>query len=284
MAILHVQDAALGSASAATSQQTGAFAANPTVGNYLVAWGWGWMGSAHDLTPSFSDTAGGNTWVVPANGYQQIALDLWGFLGYAKVAATGASFKISSTGARTATGGSIMVCAAEFSGVASTSPLDGSAVGTTNTTGIPAPGNLTLTSGSLVLGLMTSDQTTYTTFGYSTPTGFTRAGMQNDGSTFQVGEAIWAINPTSPSNPSWATGTVKWAAAQFALLAAAGGASTAVGGEPVQLGNTTALSRPVAAGWLRTAMEGPRDASRLAGPPRPRRRLLRGLRRLAPGV
>lgn len=225
MAIALVQTAALGSTGSGTSQQTSAFGAQPTVGNYLVAWAWGWDNShPTHVSCGFTDT-GGNTYAVPAGAFQTIGSDLWVAVGYTKVATAGASFKVTATPVNSPTGylGSLMVVAVEFSGVAGTSPVDGAAVGTTGTTGIPAPGSKTLTAGDLVVALFSSDQTTYTTFGYSTPSGFTRAAFQNDGSSFQVGEAIYAIGPASPSNPSWKTGTVNWAAAQFALLAASGG-------------------------------------------------------------
>lgn len=225
MAIAFVQTATLGSTGSGASQQTSAFGSNPTVGNYLVAWAWGWNSTVTHLASHFvfSDT-GSNAW--SPLGFQSLSADLWLIMGYAKVATGSASHKITMTLTGESTG-SVMVCGSEFSGVASTSPLDGAAVGTTGTTGIPAPGSLSLTAGDLVLALMTTDQTTYTTFGYSTPTGFTRVGMQNDGSTFQVGEAVYAINPSSPTNPAWKTGTVKWAANQFALKAASVAGATA---------------------------------------------------------
>jgi hypothetical protein len=246
MAISLVQTAALGSTGSGLSQQTSAFGANPTVGNYLIAWAWGWNGSNHS-TPTFTDTAG-NAWAIPAGGLQEIAADLWLAVAYAKVTATGATFKVTCAEGTAGNFGSIMVVASEFSGIPATSPSDGAAVGATGTTGVPAPGSLTLTSGSLVVALFATDQTTYVTYGYSTPAGFTRAAFQNDGTNFQVGEAIYAIDPSSPSNPSWATGTVKWAAAQFALLATGGGGGGGGGDSGSSAG--TGMQRPVAAGWV----------------------------------
>jgi hypothetical protein len=225
MAISLAQTAVLGALGSGTTQQTSAFGANPTVGNYLVAWAWGWGGGGAGSSFSFADT-GSNTYTFPTNAKQGTAVnDVWCMVAYTKVATTGASFKVTAT-VTGGSNGSIMVVASEFSGVAASSPLDGTAAaGATASTGVPAPGSLTLASGSLAVGVFSSDQTTYTTFGYGTPSGFTRVGFQDNGSSFQVGEAVYAIGPASPSNPSWKTGTVNWAAVQFALKSAAGGAA-----------------------------------------------------------
>jgi hypothetical protein len=232
MAIALVQTAVLGAIGSGASQQTGAFAAQPTVGNYLLAWAWGWNGQGGTIGFSaFSDT-GANAYTVPANAKQGINNDLWCAVGYAKVATAGASFKVTATA--TATGGSVMVVASEFSGVLAASPVDGAAVGITGTTGIPAPGSLAFTAGDLVVAVMARDATTYLG---STPTGFTRAAFQNDGTNFQVGEALYAIGPASPTNPAWATSTTSWGTAQFALKAAAGGGAAAfVARRPYALG------------------------------------------------
>jgi hypothetical protein len=114
MAIALVQTAAIGSTGSGTSQQTSAFATSPTVGNYLVAWAWGWNSGTHTKTPGFTDTAG-NTWVVPTNAYQHQAADCWAVVGYTKVAATGASFRVTSTEPDSG-GSSIMVVAASSRG------------------------------------------------------------------------------------------------------------------------------------------------------------------------
>lgn len=214
MAITLVQTTTLGATGNGTSQQTGTFAAQPTVGNYIVAWGWGWSNNAHG-TPAFTDT-GGNAYTVPSGAFQHIALDLWSLISYAKVATAGATFKVTLT-SNMGINASVMVVAFEFGGVAATSPLDGTAGGTTGTTGVPAPGSKPLTSGSLVVAGMARNSTTFLG---STPTGFTRAAFQNDGTNFEVGEALYAINPASPTNPAWATSTTSWSASQFALLAA----------------------------------------------------------------
>jgi len=226
MSIAHVQDAAIGAVSNGASQQSGAFGANPTVGNYVVAYAWGWADTAHHHPTAcvFTDT-GGNTYTVPAGVFRDQASDLWCAAAYAPVATGGASFKVTATptGSGGTYNGSVVVCAAEFSGVASSSPLDGSAAGATGTSTTVAPGSMTLTAGSLVVAVGTDDNSTY---GGSTPTGFTRVGFQNNGSSFQVGEAVYAIGPTSPANPSRTITSAKWAAAQFALLAAGGGGGT----------------------------------------------------------
>lgn len=162
---------------------------------------------------AFSDT-GGNAWT---NYTKVIASDLWLSIGWAKIATSGASFKTTATTTSMGTG-SIIVVQAEFAGVKSTSPVDGTPTGTTGTTGVPAPGSMSFTNGSLVVAVFSADQSTYNTFGYATPTNFTRAGYENDGSTYQVGEGIYWLSGTSATNPSWKTSTVKWAAEQFSLL------------------------------------------------------------------
>lgn len=221
MAIAFVQTGALGSAGTATSQQTSIFGTNPTVGNYLVAWAWGWS-SSHQATPAFSDT-GSNSWTVPTNAYQQIAADLWCIAGYTKVATSGSSFRITITTTGW-TSGAIMVVASEFSGVASASPLDGSAVGTTGTTGAPAPGSLSFTSGDLLVAVMANDGSGNPTT-VTTPSGWTSVGKQTNGASFEVGDAIYQIAPASPVNPTWNSSTVKWSASQFALKSATTGAT-----------------------------------------------------------
>lgn len=205
--------AAIGNASSLAST---AFGSNPTVGNYVVAWAWGWSSDTH--TPAsiaFTDSAGGNTWTTY---HQDIAADLWVAVGWMKVANTGATFKTTIT--NPGGSGSNSIVQAELSGVLAASPVDGTPTGTTGTTGIPAPGSMAFTTGSVVIAAFSSDQTTYTTFGYATPTNFTRAGFQNDGSGNEVGEAIYWLSGTTPSAPTWKTGTVKWASQQFALLPA----------------------------------------------------------------
>jgi hypothetical protein len=142
------------------------------------------------------------------------------------VATSGSSFKVTSGGPATSlsTGPSINVCGAEFSGGAS-SPADGNAVGTTGTSVTIAPGSLSFTANDLVISVSVDDNTTY---GGSTPSGFTRSDFQNDGTNFEVGEGIYAIGPTSPTNPSRTITSAKWCSSQFALLAAATGSGTAV--------------------------------------------------------
>jgi hypothetical protein len=213
--VAHVQDAALGAGGpAATTQQTGAFSTNPTVGNYIIAIAWGWNSNAHNQTPALSDT-GGNSYTVPANVYQNQATDLWCIAGLAKVVTSGASFKVTSGGPASGGGGSICVAAAEFSAIPASSPQDGTAAGTTGTSVTVAPGSMTITIGSLVISICTDDNTTY---GGSTPTGFTRIAFENDGTNFEVGEGAYAIGPASPTNPSRTVTSAKWAASQFALL------------------------------------------------------------------
>jgi hypothetical protein len=221
MAWALVQKAALGSVNTAVATASSlAFGANPTVGNWIVIWAWGWTDQTHNQTPALSDT-GGNTYTIPTNAYQNQATDLWCICGWTKVATSGASFKVTSGGPATSltNGPSINVCGAEFSGGAS-SAADGNAVGTTGTSVTIAPGSLSFTANDLIVSVSVDDNTTY---GGSTPSGFTRADFQNNGTNFQVGEGIYAIGPASPTNPSRTITSAKWASSQFGLLAGAGG-------------------------------------------------------------
>jgi hypothetical protein len=220
MAIVWVQNAAIGSTSAGTSQATSAFPASPTVGNYVVWTGWGWNSGSPgqtNATITATDSATGNTWIKPANVFQKRATDLWCSGGYAKIANTTASFTVTVTDSSGSGNGAIMICAAEFSGVAASSPEDGTGVGANGSSVTVAPGSKSITSGSLVVLVAADDNTTFTG---STPTGYTRVGFQNNGSTFEVGEGAYAINPSSPTNPSRTITTNPWVAGLFALLAA----------------------------------------------------------------
>jgi hypothetical protein len=211
-AIPSIASTASGSSLAST-----ALGSNPTVGNYLVMWGWGWASNttASTITGTFSvtDTGTTNTWTL----YKQAqANDVWVVCGWTKLVASGATFKVTMNNMPTSSSGNIII--AELSGVQAATPVDGTPTGTTGTSTAVAPGSMAITAGSFV-GSVSSDGNS--TYGGSTPAGFTRAGFQNNGSSNQVGEGIYAINLASPSNPSRTVTSAKWAAQQFALLAAA---------------------------------------------------------------
>jgi hypothetical protein len=220
MAIVLVQTAALGATGSGSTIQTSAFGVQPTVGNYIVAWHWGWAG-AHTGSigaTCFTDT-GSNSYTNI--GAQTIDNSTYSLMGYTKVVTAGASFKITATPVMTGlTTGDRLVVACEFSGILSTSPVDGTPIGAVGTTGAPAPGSLSFSSGDIVTAVLCRNEATYPGF---TPTGFNRVAFENDGTNFQVGEAIYAINPTSPTNPSWITSSTSWSCSQAALKAAAAG-------------------------------------------------------------
>ncbi len=239
MSWLLVQSTTLGTNSGGNSQATGAFATNPTVGNYLIVWAWGWTSSNHG-TVAFSDT-GGNVYTVPTGSQQDQTRDLWCAIGFAKVATSGATFKVTCTPNASSTG-SILVVASEFSGGLASGPLDGAAVGTTGTSTSVAPGSLSFTAGDLVVAVSVDDNNTY---GGSTPAGFTRVANETNGSTFEVGEAVYAIAPASPTNPARTITSAKWAAVQLALKpAAGGGGGTTAGNLLTLLGCGRTLRRP----------------------------------------
>lgn len=207
----------------ANSLASTAFGSNPTVGNYVIAFAWGWSSSTPAVNNStFTDT-GGNSWTTYG---QSILNDLWLLVGWMKVATSGASFKTTwNRGGAPWGSPSIIVVQMEVAGIVSSSPVDGTPTGTTGTTGVPAPGSMSFTNGSFVASCFVAGQTTYTTFGYATPTNFTRAGFETDGSTYEVGEGSYWLAGTSATNPSYKTGTVKWACQQFALLPTAAAAT-----------------------------------------------------------
>lgn len=221
MAITLVQKSTLAQTSTfGSSLQSNALSANPTVGSYLVAWCWGYLSNNTSTAPSFTDSAG-NTWNVPANVYQQNTLSQVFFsAAYAKVTASGASFKVTAAPPGTFTAkGSILV--AEFSGVVSASPLDGTPVGATSGTSANfSLGSMAVSSGSLIIaGCCNSDGSTNVTM--ATPSGFTLGAAQTDSARIiGIGQAIYGIGLTNPA-PSWNDPNIgTWAGSQFALKAA----------------------------------------------------------------
>lgn len=249
MAILPVQTAALGSHTSATSQQSGAFPSNPTVGNNIGAWCWGQVDGATPTSVTFTDS-GGNSYTVPANVFQVKqttgTIRVYFAAGYARVTTSAASFKATATVNGTAGGTTtINVCAAEFSGVAATSPLSGTPVGNTSTAaGTFSLGNMTVGAGDLVLcGCTNSDSTGSPPFNF-TGSGYTSVAKQvdNAGQVFGIGQGLYAIGPTSPTNPAWSdTNNPVWAGGQFALKAAGGTAYTRAAGDSPQ--SSSSLTR-----------------------------------------
>jgi hypothetical protein len=224
--IAHVQDTGLGTTAAAGSQQTGAFGSNPTVGNYVVAFAWGAPGSGTVNNPvSFSDSAG-NTYTIPTNAYQFSSNSgCWCAVGYAKVGSTGASFKVTVTHGSGWTSGIICVVASEFSGVAASSPQDGSAVGQGSTSSASSfsPGTNSYSSTSLVVAVMVNNQGNLITL--TDPSGYSVPAHEADGSSFEVGGSAYKIAPSGSQNPTWSQNQSAnlWAAAQFGLLAGGSG-------------------------------------------------------------
>lgn len=217
MAITFVQKTSLGTSGASSGAvSSGAFGTNPTVGNYIIIWAWGWTSNAGTISPALADT-GSNSYTTPANVLQKQSLDLWCTMGYTKVGTSGASFKVSVTPG--VNGGSVCVCGAEFSGLPASAPGDGAPIGTTGTTGAPAPGSMAISAGDLTCAVMTDDDTTTTT--PTTPTNFISVQAENSAS-IQIGEAVYVINLASPSNPAWQNfGSFKWGSSQMAFKAGA---------------------------------------------------------------
>ena len=110
-----------------TSQATGAFANNPTNGNYIVVWCWGWNSNA-DWTPSeitcSDNLATPNTYTQV--GFVQSGCYVFSFF-YTKITSTGSGYTPIIT-VNTVGASGISVAASEFSGIASCNPIEGTAV------------------------------------------------------------------------------------------------------------------------------------------------------------
>jgi hypothetical protein len=232
MATSFVRKTTLGAIGSGTTVSTGAFAANPSVGDYVVAWAWGYSGTTLAVAANVTcaDNIGGNAYTQV--GFQSVVRDAsnryWVAMFHAKVAATGANFAPAIT--TSIAGSGLQVCAAEFSGVAATAPADGAAVSASApgpSSSSPAPGSKSFAAGDVVCAVMVnamfvSPQTV------TTPSGFTSVQKETDGVNFLVGEGVYAVAPTSPTNPTWNAVADAWAASQFALLAAAAPAAAYV--------------------------------------------------------
>lgn len=226
MSYAYVQTAALAAAgSSPTSLSTTAFGSNPTVNNLLVVGCWGLANSP--VLTSANTTCSDN---VTGASYSQLvfaanAFNYWMCLFYYVVGSTGSSFapKVSFS-ANTPT--SANIAAAEFSGGATSSPLDTSVTGSQAFATTWSPGNMTITSGDLVCSIYSeSDAGTHTP---TTPTGFTNIAKQSNGGSFGIGSFDYAINPTSPTNPSYnapGSGSAWGNSGQACWLKSAGGGS-----------------------------------------------------------
>ncbi len=147
-----------------------------------------------------------------------------------------------------------MVVGAEFSGIPISSPQDGTAVGQAPVAAsqIATPGNMTIQAGSLVIAVfaINDDASPVHVNGATTgqpgvaPTGFTALGTQYNGTTFEVGQAAYAIGPTSPSNPGFDISpdpAVVFASSQMALLATGDGGASQYRPVVLSPGFTTAI-------------------------------------------
>lgn len=182
--------------------QSGAFSANPTVGNYLFCTISSFMSSTG--THSVSDSAGGNTW-ISAGTFEQSS-DASDFervsVFYCLVANTGASFKITvaSTGA---TPEPLFQCS-EFSiGAGNTIAVDTPAGATGGnlrlTTSLTIAGSSTATAGELLFGVFGAEGS-LTTAGISNPCNFngsaagvTSIAFSNDDTTIEGGQHSYVI-------------------------------------------------------------------------------------------
>jgi hypothetical protein len=222
MAIAWVQDSTTGETEPTSVSVTTAFGATPpAAGHYIVVWAWGWNSAnphtAGHFTCADNATGGTNTYIQ--EGFQSQAGDCWSCMFYATVTNTKANLIVTVTLTSENTG-YVNAVASEFSGVLASTPVDGSAVGTTGSSGSAAPGNLTVAAGDLVCCVVSIDSATSVTV----PTGFTNPDSANNpivnGSVFQSGGGAYKINPGTPTNPTWTVTSGKWSTSQFALKTA----------------------------------------------------------------
>jgi hypothetical protein len=193
-----------------------------TAGNCIVAWAFGYKSDAGTITGvTFSDTEG-NTYVVPAGAFQHnnvSADDAWVAIGFCENIIGGTSGnKVRVTPSANC---GMDIVAVEFSGVKHPSAQDGAAVGANGTASPIAPGNMTIQAGSLVAVSMVSDDGGALT----SPTAPWVSLDKEDGPSpgWEPGEAMYALSPGSPSNPTWTRGSPNvgdWHVAQLALLVA----------------------------------------------------------------
>ena len=211
--------------SSETSQATGAFSKNPTIGNTIVVWCWAWDAggwSSSDITCS-DNLATHNTYTQA--GFVQNGSAAFCFF-YANVANTGAGYTPVIT-VHSVTDPAISVAASEFSGIASSNPIDGTAV-TAVGKGTPASlGKMNVKANDLVLAGLSWNEDSAVRI--TAPSGWTQSGNALDDGAIdpnqytEFGDAIYSINPTSPTAPSWSvsgtsSATDTWCASQLAFL------------------------------------------------------------------
>lgn len=201
MAGAYVQTASIANASSPASLSSGAFSSNPTVNNILVVFTWGSMNSSTALPSgnlTCSDNIGGNTYTQTA--FQSTGFDGYTAMFYCVVAATGASFapKITLTGGLVA---GAAICAAEFSGNATSSVLDNNTTSGYVYNNQTSPASMTIVAGDIVCGLGMSTIGTNAT--PSNPTGWTQIAANTTIGGGGVGSACYILAPASPVAPTW---------------------------------------------------------------------------------
>jgi hypothetical protein len=203
------------SAASAASVQTLGMPNPPTVGNVVVAFCAASAGAAavYSVTDNASPPNTFNLLGSFASSSNRDSLIYAAYIATSTVGANSYKVTFSETGG---SGPGLRVSALEFSGVkiSGSAPVqDGSSVGATGTSSAPAPGNMTVSAGDLVLGVSINSSGTYTG-----PTGWTQA---MNTSTNPASDGEYIINPASPTNPTWGlSGSFSWSAVQAALLAA----------------------------------------------------------------
>lgn len=219
--ITFVQSIPTVSVSPGSSLQSGAFSSTPTNGNSILVFIW-WQGSGADSSvSSVADNVAGspNSYGQDATKADAVPVNHCSVYRAANITG-GVSFKITVT----MSGSSFLTfCAAEFSGLKNSSPLDGSGSTNQGTGGNPSTGIFSTSNANdlLIETFASGAMSAYT----SPPTNFT--GIRNHASNGadEDGAASYRIVASTQSNinPSdTVTTSVRWACIGLAYEAATG--------------------------------------------------------------
>lgn len=227
MSIAHVQDwavTATGSVSSATSPASGS---PVTGGNTIIVTVWYFGGGR--IISTVTDSAGNSYTQDKSIKNGSLGCDVW-----SKSNATGGTgVTITVTPDANAI---ITFTAAEFSGLVTASPLDGT--GSTNTGGggvAPSTGTFSTTNANDLL--IATFASTQINSNLALPSGFTRINAESSAGSFIDGDAAYQIVSATQTNinPTWgATSTGSTATVGLAYKAAAGAAS-AVGADAMMM-------------------------------------------------
>lgn len=216
----------MGMASAASSGHTSSAGQVTVAGDTLIAAAFGIGGSFSSLSVVFSDTEG-NTWVIPSNGKQFVANQVWCAMAYALNIKGGTSNNQISVSS--APLGNLSIVGAEYRSISNLSQPDGSNGKASSSVTSITGSNLNLHVNDLTVAMFANDTNT-NNFNFQSPGGSSQnqqpggswitLATQRSGALFGVGQVLFAINQGSPSAPAWSwTGDDNAVLVQMALKA-----------------------------------------------------------------